>query len=404
LSLLTKYWQKLVTGYKNKGPNEILVFLIEMSIQTSVQEYYGKVLQSSKDLKTNACCTRVSIPAPIRAIIGELHEEVTLFLCIFDLIFLWDTNRKIPTKVVSKYYGCGLPIPNDFANLNGLRVLDLGSGSGRDCYILSKLVGPNGYVVGVDMTDEQIATSQKHIEYHTKLFGYSKPNVEFLKGYIEHLDQLNLPLASFDLVVSNCVLNLSPDKESVLRGVYALLKPGGEMYFSDVYSDRRVPQSLRENEVLWGECLSGALYWNDFINLSKKVGFLDVRMYESSVITIANDKLKNLVGKIRFYSATYRLFKLLNLESDCEDYGQAVVYNGRIPNLPDAYQLDDHHIIETGRVFPVCGNTLAMLCNTRMKPFFSVYGDGLTHYGIFSGCGKSNPFQSENEKSGGGCC
>jgi arsenite methyltransferase len=106
------------------------------------------------------------------------------------------------------------------------------------------------------------------------------------------------------------VINLSPDKDAVLREAFRVLKPGGELYFSDVYSDRRVPKDLVENSVLYGECLSGALYWNDFLNIAKRCGFTDPRVVEDSRITISNKQIENLIGHINFYSATYRLFKI----------------------------------------------------------------------------------------------
>src|SRR5690606_25122218 len=142
----------------------------------------------------------------------------------------------------------------------------LGCGAGRDVYALSALVGESGSVIGVDMTDEQLAVANRHRGYHAQAFGFARSNVTFLHGYIEKLDALDLPDNSIDILVSNCVINLSPDKEAVLKQVHRLLKPGGEMYFSDVYCDRRVPAQLMEDPVLYGECLSGALYWNDFIN------------------------------------------------------------------------------------------------------------------------------------------
>jgi arsenite methyltransferase len=102
------------------------------------------------------------------------------------------------------------------AALEGARVLDLGSGSGRDVYLIAQLVGASGEAVGVDMTDEQLATAQSHIDWHAQRFGYARPNVRFLKGYIEKLGELGLEPASFDLIVSNCVINLSIDRPAVL--------------------------------------------------------------------------------------------------------------------------------------------------------------------------------------------
>ncbi|MBA1330760.1 methyltransferase type 11, partial [Candidatus Endoriftia persephone str. Guaymas] len=186
-------------------------------------------------------------------------------------------------------------------------------------------------------------------------------------GHIEQLDMLGLEDESFDIIVSNCVINLSPDKEAVLREAYRLLKPGGELYFSDVYADRRVPQVLLEDPVLYGECLSGALYWNDFQNLAKKVGFADPRLVEDRPITIDNADIEQKIGHIGFWSATYRLFKLEGLEPACEDYGQAVVYKGGIEGSEESFLLDGHHLIQKSKMFLVCGNTYRMLNETRFR-------------------------------------
>src|SRR3990172_2841439 len=126
-----------------------------MNLQV-VKDYYGKVLKSSKDLKTSACCDGGGVPAHLEPLLASVHEEVR-----------------------SKYYGCGIVVP---AALEGAKVLDLGSGSGRDVYMISQLVGREGEVVGVDMTDEQLATARSHIDGHMRAFGYARPNVRFLKG------------------------------------------------------------------------------------------------------------------------------------------------------------------------------------------------------------------------------
>ena len=342
-----------------------------------VKNYYGKVLSTSDDLQTDACCTDDQLPDYLKPLIANVHDEVLI-----------------------KYYGCGLVAPQE---LKGKKILDLGSGSGRDCYVLSQLVGEDGLVVGVDMTEEQLEIGRKYLDYHQEKFGFSKSNVIFKQGYIEALDELELEDETFDIIVSNCVINLSPDKEAVLAQAWRLLKEGGEMYFSDVYADRRVPASLRDDPLLYGECLSGALYWNDFQNLSKNAGFVDPRLVTSRPLLINNDEIVKKLGNLKFYSATYRLFKISNLESHCEDYGQAVIYKGTVENQKDKFELDEHHVIEAGKVFPVCGNTWKMLQNSRFQSHFEFIGNFDTHYGIFEGCGTAIPFE-ENEVEAGGCC
>ncbi len=342
----------------------------------SVQNYYGKVLQHSNDLKTSACCDVSSMPDWLKPLLAKLHPQVT-----------------------ERYYGCGLVAP---AVLEGARVLDLGSGSGRDCYLLAQLVGSQGQVVGVDMTVEQLAVANAHLQYHAEQFGFA--NVEFRQGYIENLEALGLSDASFDVIVSNCVINLSPDKDSVLREAYRLLKKGGELYFSDIYADRRLPAALREDELLYGECLGGALYWNDFHNLAKRHGFADPRLVEDRPIAITDPKLAAKLGNTRFYSATYRLFKLDDLEPACEDHGQAVIYHGGIAAAPHTFVLDKHHHIDTGKVFPVCGNTYRMLHDSRFAPYFSFIGDFSQHFGIFQGCGSVLPYDNANGNANPGAC
>lgn len=348
-------------------------------MRESVKDYYGKILQNSDDLKTNACTTDNKLPLHIRQALSNVHETV-----------------------LSRYYGCGLVAPDALAACN---VLDLGCGSGRDCYVLAQLVGEEGHVTGVDMTEEQLAVANEFQGYHQQQFGYKKNNVLFYKGYIENLAELDFSENSFDVIISNCVINLSPDKEAVLKQAYKLLKPGGEMYFADVYADRRISQELINDPILYGECLSGALYWQDFMTLAKKVGFKDPRLVSDRVINIENQRIQQQVANINFYSATYRLFKLPNLDSNCEDYGQAVIYNGSIPQSEEKFILDKHHVIEAGRVFPVCGNTWRMLAETRFKPYFDFIGDFSKHYGPFQGCGITFPFDlSKDESSMVACC
>ena len=348
-------------------------------MQESVQKYYGETLTGTQDLLTNACCTDTGLPYFVKPLLNRVHAEVR-----------------------ARYYGCGLVLPE---LLEGLTILDLGCGAGRDVYVLSQLAGEKGRIVGVDMTEEQLAVARQHDKYHQKAFGYKRSNVRFLQGYIERLHELELADASMDLIVSNCVINLAPDKAAVLREAFRVLKPGGELYFSDVYSDRRIPAVLTHDPVLYGECLSGALYWNDFLQLARKNGFSDPRLVDDRPIHLNNPELSNKTGNIRFYSATYRLFKLHDLEPACEDHGQSVVYRGTIPYYPHAFRLDKHHFIETGKQFPVCGNTWRMLHDTRFKEHFDFYGNFDRHFGIFPGCGMGIPFADAiTDEQTNGCC
>jgi len=335
-------------------------------IHDQVQQYYGVELQESSDLKTDACCTIAEPESHIKEALALIHDEV-----------------------MAKYYGCGLVVPDQ---MEGMKVLDLGCGSGRDVYVMSQLVGEHGQVVGLDMTQEQLDVAQRHIDYHADRFGYATSNVRFIKGNIDALEETDLEPGSFDVIISNCVINLVENKSKVLRDIFKLLKPGGEFYFSDVYADRRMPEHLKKDPVLWGECLSGALYWNDFLRVAKDAGFTDPRVIESHTIGVQNETLKKKLGNITFHSVTYRLFNIQGLESDCEDYGQAVAYKGTVEHRPHALHLDDHHEFPAGKIMPVCGNSYKMLYDTRFKDHFDFYGTWDTHYGIFEGCGGSAPF------------
>ncbi len=203
------------------------------------------------------------------------------------------------------------------------------------------------------------------------------------------------------MVISNCVINLSPDKRAVFNEIFRVLKPGGELYFSDVFADRRIPAHLTGHPVLYGECLGGALYIEDFRRLLHDLGCLDYRVVSSRRIAIEDPEVEARVGNINFYSMTIRAFKLPeSLEDICEDYGQVASYNGTIPEAPHTFVLDDHHVFETGRAVPVCGNTAAMVFETRYGQHFRLIGDRSVHYGAFD-CA---PAPADADASPGGCC
>jgi len=343
----------------------------------AVKQYYGQVLGQTSDLKTDACCSSV----PVRA---DIAEALSL----------------ISREIKSKYYGCGSPIP---LCLDGLNVLDLGCGTGRDCYVMSKLVGQSGFVYGVDMTENQIAVARKYIEGQTVAFGYSRPNVKFIYDYIENLPEHFEP-ESLDAVTSNCVINLTEDKENVFRSVYKVLKFGGEMYFSDVYADRRIPAGISNDPVLRGECLGGALYYKDFERIARKASFLDARIVSKRDIKINNSQIERLVGNIRFCAITYRLWKLKGLEDACEDYGHVAVYTGGIAQSPFSYKLDDGHVFYENKPERICGNTALILSQTRLKKYFRVVGKFNVHFGQFKDCSASEPSPNKTTEQNSSCC
>jgi ubiquinone/menaquinone biosynthesis C-methylase UbiE len=350
---------------------------LSATAKADVQEYYGEVLGSSDDLKTSACCLGTDIPPLHKKILSMIHDDV-----------------------LSRFYGCGSPIPSV---LEGKTVLDLGCGTGRDVYLLSKLVGPKGKVIGVDMTPDQINVGRRVLDEQMERFGFDIPNVEFLDGEIEDLAVLGIKDHSIDIVVSNCVINLSPDKKKVFEEIYRVLKDGGELYFSDVFSDRRLPKHLREDKIMLGECLGGALYKEDFRRLMADVGFPDVRVLEQSRIDLKDQNVIEMSGNIRFDSLTVRAFKCPEtMEDRCEDYGQVAIYKGGIMEEPHAFRLDDHHLFEKGRPMLVCGNTAAMLEETRYAPFFQVSGNRTEHFGLFD-CGPEPALISEGSTAGA-CC
>lgn len=338
-----------------------------------VQRYYGEELGKSEDLQTNACCVGAEPAAWLKELIGNVHEDV-----------------------LARFYGCGYPIPEA---IKGQTVLDLGCGTGRDVYILSQLVGAEGRVHGVDMTDAQLEVARQTDDWHRQRFGYPESNVRLHVGYIEDLSSLDIGEGTVDVVVSNCVVNLSPLKDQVLREVYRVLKPGGEFYFSDVFADRRLPDEIATDPVLHAECLGGAMYRGDFESLAKATGFRDPRAVVADPITIENPDIERKVGAARFESVTYRLFKVEGLDDLCEDYGQVATYKGSIVNCESVFWLDDHHAFETGRPERVCRNTATMLDSTRFAEHFEVSAPG-AHCGEYP-CGPTIAAQQYVERRAG---
>jgi len=341
----------------------------------AVTEYYGEVLEGSADLKTDACsCGDEDLSPDVKAALAKVNDDV-----------------------ITRFYGCGSPLP---PALEGCRVLDLGCGTGRDVYVASQLVGPTGHVIGVDMTQAQLDVATRNVQDHMTRFGYETPNVDFRLGSIEDLNAVGIEDNSVDVVISNCVINLSPRKPDVFREIFRVLKPGGELYFSDVFASRRVPEALKEDPVLHGECLSGAMYEEDFRRLLAGLGCPDTRQVTRRSLEVGDPVLKAKLGPIDFWSVTVRAFKLEGLEDRCEDYGQVVTYKGTLKYAPHAFTLDPGHVFETGRPEAVCGNSAAMLQDTRYAGHFEFMGNRSRHFGLF-------PCATELDVSKpevGGCC
>jgi len=341
-----------------------------------IQDYYGRVLEGTKDLKTDACCSPDGLDPHLRGILSEIDPEI-----------------------VEKFYGCGSPIPDA---LEGCTVLDLGCGTGRDAYVAARLVGERGRVIGIDMTGEQLEVANRHVETQTRRFGLATPNIRFAEGYMEDLEAVGVADESVDVVISNCVINLSPDKRRVFEEIFRVLKPGGELHFADIFADRRLPEAWRDDPVLLGECLAGAMYLEDFRRLLLALGVPDFRVVTQRRVAIGSAEIEAKVGNAGFHSVTVRAFKLNSLEDRCEDYGQVATYLGTIPHRPNGFTLDDHHVFTAHKPMLVCGNTAAMIEETRLGRHFRVEGDRSRHFGLFD-CGPQGATPPEGD-SVGGCC
>ena len=328
------------------------------TLHDEVREYYGRTLASNDDLHTDAPhCEAVPPPRYVTEVMPLIADEI-----------------------IARFYGCGSPIP---PALEGCTVLDLGSGSGRDVYVLSKLVGETGHVIGVDMTPEQIEVAQRYQQEQAERFGYAQSNVEFRLGYIEDLAAIGIEDESIDLVVSNCVVNLSPFKEMVMKEVYRVLKPGGELYFSDVYASRRLPQELRDDPILHSECLGGATYAEDFRQLMRRVGWPHVVWTVDDPMNVGDLAIETRVGFTSFRSRTIRAIKCEGLEETEEDYGQHATYLGGMPEMPRYFDFDSELRFVKGKPRAISGNTALMLEGSRYGKYFEVTPRRL-HRGAFN--------------------
>ncbi|MCP4200424.1 MAG: methyltransferase domain-containing protein [bacterium] len=282
----------------------------------------------------------------------------------------------IPKKVLERDYGCGDPS----RHLNpGETVLDLGSGTGKICFIAAQVVGPEGRVIGVDMTPEMLEVARESAPVVAERLGYA--NVEFRRGRIQDLsldwDLLERELAaqpitnaeslfaaehraddlrrerplvtdeSVDVVVSNCVLNLveNAKKQKLFAEIYRVLKTGGRAVISDIVSDEPVPIEMQKDPELWSGCISGAFTEHGFLEAFERAAFHGIRILER------DRNPWRVVEGLEFRSLTVEAFK--GKEGACLERNQAVVYKGPFKEVLD----DDDHRLERGRRYAVCDKT-----------------------------------------------
>jgi len=185
-----------------------------------------------------------------------------------DQVYGASNVAELPDEVTGTSLGCGDPVT--LASLEpGQTVLDLGSGGGLDCFIAARKVGESGHVIGVDMTAEMINLAHRNQEK------VGLANVEFRLGEIEHIPAAD---NSVDVIISNCVVNLSPDKPQVFREAFRTLKPGGLLAVSDIISEGPMPEAFLKNMAAWGACVSGALSEKTYIDAIEAAGFVDVEI------------------------------------------------------------------------------------------------------------------------------
>lgn len=240
-------------------------------IKESVKKKYGQISNQSRSENASSCCGATGCCDTVDyAIFAEDYSAQTGYNSDADLGL-----------------GCGLP--TECAKMKpGDTVVDLGSGAGNDCFVARQIVGDEGRVIGIDMTEEMNAKARRNAE---KL-GYS--NVEFKLGDIE-----DIPLEenSTDVVVSNCVMNLVPDKEKAFSETYRIIKPGGHFSISDVVTTGELPDQIKEDAELYAGCVAGAIDQNEYLNIIKSAGFKNVTVQKSKQINVPDEILQKTLDE-----------------------------------------------------------------------------------------------------------
>ncbi len=251
----------------------------DVDIRTKVRDHYGSIAALSETADKAGCCGPAESDCGCSPSTGI--NDIDLVSKIYDSTDL----ESLPDEVTELSLGCGDPVT--LASLEpGQTVLDLGSGGGIDCFLAGKRVGETGRVIGIDMTAEMIEKARANKD------NLGAENVEFRLGEIEHL-----PVAdeTADVVISNCVINLSPDKPQVFREAYRVLRPGGRLAVSDIVTDGTLPERIKDNLSAWVGCLAGALDVKEYTAAIESAGFVDVKLtpvyLDESVIEAAMEQL-----------------------------------------------------------------------------------------------------------------
>jgi arsenite methyltransferase len=227
------------------------------TIKKAVEEHYAAIARG----EVKSCCDRTNAPD------NGLYNIATMAQGYSP------AELAVLPEGADLGLGCGDPTAD--ADLQaGQTVLDLGSGAGADCFLAARRVGPEGFIIGVDMTDEMLAKAREN----ARRSGFA--NVEFRQGEIE-----NLPVASdsVDRIISNCVINLAPDKRKVFAEAHRVLKPGGAITVSDIVSFGKVPASVRADAELWAGCIAGTMDKEDYLSVIRSTGFREVSVLREVV-------------------------------------------------------------------------------------------------------------------------
>lgn len=296
--------------------------------------------------------------ATVREFYGAAATEPQAELCC-PTSYDPTATEHIPEAVLERFYGCGSPMASA-GIAPGETVVDLGSGAGIDIFIAAKFVGPEGRAVGVDMTDEMLAIARENQPLVAEALGYDA--VEFKKGFLEDIP---IPDKSVDLVTSNCVINLSPDKPRVFAEIWRVLADHGRLNISDIVSETQVPAHISANPQLWGECLAGALTQQALLAELERAGFYG--------LTVLSRTYWKRVEGYDFYSVTVRGYKFEKTDG-CVFKGQRAVYLG-----PGKAFIDEEgHIFPRNQPYEICTDTAAKLRQPPYVDMFAVLEPGET--------------------------